>query len=55
MFFILIANILANQFGLVEFEDEECTAVVPFQCFFSILVDLAAMPIWRHDKSAMEQ
>ena len=40
---ILGADILTNQFALVEFEDEECTAVVPFQCVFRDLVDLEAI------------
>ena len=41
--YILAADILANQFVLVEFEDEECTAVVLFQHVFSDLVDLKAI------------
>ena len=34
VFFIVVAEILLNQYTLVEFEDEECTAVVPFHRIF---------------------
>ena len=30
----MAAEILSNQYALVEFEEEECTAVVPFQRIF---------------------
>ena len=34
--FILAADVLLSDFALVEFEEEECTAVVPFNVFSAI-------------------
>ena len=41
--FILAVEILESHYALVEFEEEECIAVVPFQRIFSDSIDLEAV------------